>query len=389
VEQNTIAEQGQDIRDLATTLLEQGERCALAGRLQQAEAILIQVAALADAQIPDLANAAVWELAWLLVRRGAYTEAIEWFQQIMAPPMRKSLLWPAAQQALVQICRRLAERPAEGAATGIASGSQPLFWADPTAPTLPPLEVMNLGRFQIARDGVVLQPCPAHKATALLRYLLTRRHRKAPKEELMDLFWPKASPREAANSLYNAVSMLRRHLDPPTGSYLLLANGQYAINPAAPVADDCTAFQQRGDEGDRCRHAGDLRGAQQAYIHALACYQGDYYVDSRDLQWAVNMHEQLLSRYLMVLDRLGRIYMTQAHFEEAAECYQRLLARDGYREDAHAQLMRCYWQLDRRGDALRQYERCTTILANELGLEPLPEIQALYHAIARSQGNGT
>jgi DNA-binding SARP family transcriptional activator len=51
--------------------------------------------------------------------------------------------------------------------------------------------------------------------------------------------------------------------------------------------------------------------------------------------------------------------------------------------------MRCYRQLDRRGDALRQYERCTTILANELGLEPMPEIQALYHDIARSQGNGT
>src|SRR5262249_28551345 len=138
--------------------------------------------------------------------------------------MRRSQLWPAAQQALVQICRRLDDRPAEGAATPLPSGVQPLSWPNPTAPTLPTLEVMNLGCFQIARAGVALPPCPA-RAIALLRYLLTRRHREAPKEELMALFWPNASLREAANSLHNGVSMLRRHLDPPTGSYLLLADG--------------------------------------------------------------------------------------------------------------------------------------------------------------------
>lgn len=75
--------------------------------------------------------------------------------------------------------------------------------------------------------------------------------------------------------------------------------------------------------------------------------------------------------------------MAHRQFEPAIECYQRLLERDGYREDAHCQLMRCYVQLGRRHDAPGQYRRCASILANDLGLEPVQEIQALYHEISR------
>jgi LuxR family maltose regulon positive regulatory protein len=43
--------------------------------------------------------------------------------------------------------------------------------------------------------------------------------------------------------------------------------------------------------------------------------------------------------------------------------------------------MRCYSELGRRSEALQQYKRCATILANDLGLEPMEETQALYRAI--------
>jgi DNA-binding SARP family transcriptional activator len=43
--------------------------------------------------------------------------------------------------------------------------------------------------------------------------------------------------------------------------------------------------------------------------------------------------------------------------------------------------MRCYIQLGRRGAAVQQYERCAALLAAELDLEPMPEIQDLYRLI--------
>ncbi len=94
----TVAVGQEDRRELAMALLQQGERCALSGLLREAEAILAQVWTIAEEPAPDLANAAAWELAWLLVRRRAYTEATEWFCRVEVPLARASLLWPAAQQ---------------------------------------------------------------------------------------------------------------------------------------------------------------------------------------------------------------------------------------------------------------------------------------------------
>ncbi len=378
-----LEERTEDIREVATELLRQGERCALAGLLLQAEAILMQVWTITEERAPDLANAAAWEVAWLLLRRRAYIDATEWFSRIVAPLSRESELWPAAQQVLVRMCLALANDRSEPAATPhLPLRTQPISTDDLQSLELPPLKVMNLGQFKIVRAEKVLPLCRMHKAMSLLRYLLTRIHRVAYKEELMELLWPDVHPQEAKNSLHVAVSTLRRYLDPATSSYLLFEDGRYMINPSAPVEDDCASFRQLNDEGHKCWEAGDLFRAQQAYISAIAYYQGDYYVDNRDFAWAVAEQERLLMYYLSALDHLGQIFITQGQFQPAIECYQRLLDRDGYREDAHCKLMRCYWQLNRRGDALRQYKRCSTILANDLGLEPMPETQTLYGIIS-------
>lgn len=51
-----IVERQQDVLGLATTLFQQGERCAAAGLPEQAEAILAQVWAMTEGAAPDLAN---------------------------------------------------------------------------------------------------------------------------------------------------------------------------------------------------------------------------------------------------------------------------------------------------------------------------------------------
>jgi DNA-binding SARP family transcriptional activator len=197
----------------------------------------------------------------------------------------------------------------------------------------------------------------------------------------MELLWPEHTPRDAAHSLHVAVSVLRRYVDPTASGLLLHEGGEYLINPRAFIADDCERFQWLSADGDRARRAGDLPGAQRAYTEALACYGGDYVVHESDMAWGIPERERLLARYLAVLDRLGATYIAQALFEPALECYDRLLARDAYREDAHSQLMRCYAWLGRRSEALRQYARCVAVLDSELGVEPLPATRALYQTL--------
>jgi DNA-binding SARP family transcriptional activator len=362
---------------MATELLQQSERCAIIGLVAQAEILLTQVWTMAEVCDPELANSAAWEIGWLHVQRGDYKTAIEWFPRVLAPPSRPSSLWPAARQALVQLCL------SQAAHSGALSPPSPA--QQPAPPALPPLKVTNLGCFQIVRSHETLPACTSRKAITLWRYLLTRHRRAASAQELMELLWPEAQPAQARHSLHVAVSAVRRYLDPPAGSYLLYENGLYTINPAAQIYDDCHQFQTIAAEADRYWRTGDLPRAQTMYVEALAYYHDDYSLDICDDLWALAFRERLLASFLLMLDRLGQIYFVQRRFDLAAECYQRLLERDNYREDAHCQLMRCYLELGRRGAALRQYEICAGALASDLGLEPMQETQALYRLISQSR----
>lgn len=366
---------------LAEGLLHQGEQCAQIGLPQQAIEILGNVWTMSVEYAPELADSAAWEIGWLAARRGRYAEAAAWFARVAQPPANATL-WPIARETLLEMCSLLDQQPAREPDVAVSPPSD--VTTNPSA--LPPLVVTSLGCFHVTRAGTTLPTCKARKSIAIFRYLLLQRNRAAHKDELIDLFWPDSQPREAMHSLHVAISGLRRYLDPTDGSYLLLDAGHYQLHQDAPIDDDCLRFAQLVETAEQHWRAGNAACARQSYSDAIACYQGDYYLDDRDLLWAVAEQERLLTRYLVALDRLGRILIAQCQPEAAVECFQRLLERDSYREDAHCQLMLCYQLLGRRGEALRQYQTCTAILAQDLGLEPMPETQALYHRILGDTG---
>ena len=370
MEQIVEAAPQKDLSMLGAQLLRQGERCVLSGFPDQAEAILIQAWSLVAHQQQSLSDQIAWHIACLRLHVQDYAAAAEWFGRVNSAPAMTGPLWPGQQRGFVELCHQLA-RGSSG-----SDSSSPTIQA-----TLSPLSITNMGSFQVIRGGEALPPCRARKAISLFRYLLSRGQLSAQREELMDVLWPASAPREAAHSLHVAVSILRRHLDIGDHSYLVYACGRYALNPAASLQDDSRAFSLASERAEQCWRAGDLDQARQAYVEAIAYYQGDYFVDEQDHDWALAEQERLLTRYLLALDRLSQIWMEQGRFDAAADCYRRLLDRDAFREDAHCRLIRCYLALGRRSDALLQYQRCAAVLAQELGLEPMIETQELLQQI--------
>lgn len=371
------------VRALALELLRRAEWHASGGRPDNVEAILTEAWTLVEKGDAELAHLVAWRAAWMLFGLGVYDAARTWFHRIGAMPSDAWRTWPVARQVLLDLCPTLPNRLIGPTATpemGLVSGAIPHSPGDSLA--LPPLHVHTLGRFQVVRGERPLPTCPSRKATAILRYLLIRPHRSARKEELIDLLWPDAPAREATHSLHVAVSTLRRYLDSSEGSYVCLETGRYTVNPEAVISDDCEDFRRLAGEGERYWRAGDLERAQESFSVALGCYQGDYYLDDDDAGWAATEQERILAQYITVLDHLGQVLILQGAFEEAAECYRKLLERDAYREDAHAQLIRCYLHLGQRSTALRQYKRCAAVLERDLGLHPTFELESLYRGIA-------
>ena len=66
----------------------------------------------------------------------------------------------------------------------------------------------------------------------------------------------------------------------------------------------------------------------------------------------------------------------------------RVARHDPLREEAHRRIMRIAVLLGRHTDAIRQYERCRTILDDELGTEPSPETTRLHQEILADRETG-
>lgn len=326
--------------------------------------------ALVDGSTPE----AQWRCAWQCLEVGDYLAAAEYLDSLNLPAPAQRQLDLAQQDARARVARALTRL-----AHSAERGHEPI--TSPISGALPPLTITNMGGFRIRRGVEVLPIYRGRKPISLFRYLLSREQHSAHREELMEALWPQARPREAAHSLHVAVSALRQYLDCPNDSYLLFVAGQYTLNPASLIDDDSRTFAQASVQAESFWRSGDVIQAQQAYTTAIAHYHGDYYVDGQDLIWAVAERERLLTSYLTALERLGDIAMAQQEFKAAAAAYARLLERDNYREDVYCQIMRCYLALGRRGEALSLYKRCLAMLADELGLEPMPETQQLYQSI--------
>ncbi len=86
----------------------------------------------------------------------------------------------------------------------------------------------------------------------------------------------------------------------------------------------------------------------------------------------------------MALDALSRVcayHEWRESYEQVRKAARRQLELDPWREAAHRQLMRALHLSGERTAALAQYQRCRRILAEELGVEPEEETQALYERI--------
>src|SRR5262245_59299592 len=91
------------------------------------------------------------------------------------------------------------------------------------------------------------------------------------------------------------------------------------------------------------------------------------------------LHELAVQAFSALVDQ----YIRGERFDRGIAIAERLLALDPLLESAHRSLMRLYARSGRREAALRQFQECTRILSEELGIAPAEETQRLAAEIRR------
>ncbi|WP_369131290.1 AfsR/SARP family transcriptional regulator, partial [Modestobacter roseus] len=240
-----------------------------------------------------------------------------------------------------------------------------------------PVRICLLGPVAVTDDGRPVD-VGGPRARALLARLALDPGRVVGADELLAAVWEEDLPAAPGNALQALVSRLRRALpDVP-----VRAAGHGYLLDVAPAAVDATEWEQLLA---RARQATDPRLVVELLEQAEALWRGPALADLRDLAFtAAPVARWTELRLTASEQRLAAVLATGSAAAALAELDE-LVTANPLREPFCRLQVRALRLLGRPAEALAAYERCRAALAEELGLDPSPELRAEQLAVLRAE----
>jgi predicted ATPase/DNA-binding SARP family transcriptional activator len=242
------------------------------------------------------------------------------------------------------------------------------------------LTVSVLGPLEVTRAGARIA-VPSGKTSEVLIRLALEAGTLVRFERLIDDLWGAAGDTAARNTLQTKVSRLRRALGDPA----LVEGGRIGyLLRIDPSAVDALAAPQLAAASAERSSAGDHVGALAQADQALALFRGEILRDAGDGDWLIPHRVKLEAvRLGLIESRLGaRIRLGGAGAAGAVVGeLQSLVADYPLRESLWALLITALYRDQRQAEALAAYRTVRERLADELGLDPGPELRALEQQV--------
>ena len=232
-----------------------------------------------------------------------------------------------------------------------------------------------LGPLEVWRNGQPLR-LGAAKQRALLGLLLIRRG-EVPRDVLVEALWGERPPKGARNTLQVYVSRLR----PVLGRGVIVTTpGGYRLD-VEPGAVDAGQFESLFREGSDLLAAREVRRASALLSEGLGLWRGPAFADLRYEAFAQVEAGRLDELRLACVEERIEAELQLGHHSELVGELEALVVEHPLRERLRAQLILALYRSHRQSEALAQYQAARRMLADELGLEPSPELRELERMI--------
>jgi DNA-binding SARP family transcriptional activator len=226
------------------------------------------------------------------------------------------------------------------------------------------------------------------KARRVFALLLLQANQTVTVDMLVDELWDGASPRSATATVRTHVYNVRRALGPCVllpGSGLIETSLTGYVLRAGKSDVDADLFATLAARGQDLIERGQTEQAAAVLREALGLWRGPVLADvpcgPRLARHVAHLEETRTRALELRIDadiELGR------HRNLVAELCE-LVAAHPYNERFHAHYMRVLHRSGRSGEALQAFRSLRSILGEELGLDPSPELQRLQHGILNAQ----
>ncbi|WP_327106797.1 BTAD domain-containing putative transcriptional regulator [Nonomuraea glycinis] len=221
---------------------------------------------------------------------------------------------------------------------------------------------------------------PEAKVRALLADLLAHEGRPVSADRLAEDLWGDNPPGNPVNTLQTKVSQLRRALElgEPGGRELVTFQARGYVLHAVDV--DAARFVALLE---RARAATDLRAKAGLLGDALALWRGPAFSDFGDEEFVRAAATRLEEQRLTAMEEWAEVRLELGEHSLVTDELGELVAAHPLRERLRAAHLRALYRSGRQAEALAGYDDLRHRLADELGLDPGPEVAALHQAMLR------
>ena len=245
------------------------------------------------------------------------------------------------------------------------------------------MDLRILGPLEISlADGPV--EVRAAKVRTLLAMLIVHANEVVSTERLIDAIWAGSPPVSAANTLHGYVSQLRNLLEPDRQTAhpkVLHTRPPGYVLQVERDSIDVWRFEQLAGAGRRALAAGDASHATKVLAEALALWRGEALTE---FEYAEFAHETITRleelRHSTEEDRMEAELMLGHHVEALGDI-KALTAAAPLRERRWKQLIVALYRVGHQAEALRAYQALRRTLADELGVDPSPDLKRLEAAV--------
>ncbi len=244
------------------------------------------------------------------------------------------------------------------------------------------VDLRILGALEMTVHGETVA-VPARVERAILASLAIRVGRPIPADLLAEDVWGGHPPPTWRKGVHVGVSRLRRRLESvhaDAAAVVVTATNGYALD-LDPAHLDAVRLERAAESGRRLLAEGRADEAHAVLSDGLALWRGHPLQEIAESPSAraeiARLHEVRAS----LIDRYHEATLEQGDVDTVIGRLEASLVEDPLRERRWTLLMLALYRAGRQNDALRAFQRARTVLADELGLEPGPELRQMEAAI--------
>lgn len=250
------------------------------------------------------------------------------------------------------------------------------------------LNVRLLGPLEVALAGRTVH-IGSPKQRAVLAVLALEAGKLVTSDTLCELVWDEDQPASPSATLQSLISRLRGTLATASGGVaeagrdVLRTREPGWVLDVEPAAVDALRFQELTTRARRRGGRGEAAAAAEDLAEAIGLWRGAALVDVVDAGYLAAQATRLNGARLDAFEDLAEAELAIGRPADALARMEAHVEENPLRERGWGLLMVALYRLGRQAAALGAFQQVRAILANELGLEPSPELGEIELRILR------